>query len=123
MPVVLVVDDGAANRELIRLYLSTIDCEVRLAEDGPTALDMIETAPPDLVLLDVRMPRMDGYEVCRRIKAMPRGRLLPVAMITGLSQTTHRVMAVEAGADGFMANPGEGGEPVPPGRPAPSLEG
>src|SRR3989475_10113098 len=110
MPVVLVVDDGAANRELIRLYLSTIDCEVRLAEDGPTALDMIETAPPDLVLLDVRMPRMDGYEVCRRIKAMPRGRLLPVVMITGLSQTTHRVMALEAGADDFMAKPVEGAE-------------
>src|SRR2546422_207531 len=110
MPVVLVVDDGAANREVIRLFLSTIDCEVRLAEDGPTALDMIETAPPDLVLLDVRMPRMDGYEVCRRIKAMPRGRLLPVVMITGLSQTTHRVMALEAGADDFMAKPVEGAE-------------
>src|SRR2546430_5708152 len=110
MPVVLVVDDGAANREVIRLFLSTIDCEVRLAEDGPTALEMIERSPPDLVLLDVRMPRMDGYEVCRRIKAMPRGRLLPVVMITGLSQTTHRVMALEAGADDFMAKPVEGAE-------------
>src|SRR5437870_10577024 len=72
MPIVLVVDDGAANRELIRMYLSTIDCEVLLAADGPSALALIETTPPDLVLLDVRMPRMDGYEVCRRIKAMPR---------------------------------------------------
>src|SRR5256885_2189375 len=110
MPVVLVVDDGAANREVIRLFLSTIDCEVRLAEDGPTALDMIEISAPDLVLLAVRMPRMDGYEVCRRIKAMPRGRLLPVVMITGLSQPTHRVMALEAGADDFMAKPVEGAE-------------
>src|SRR5438128_1932336 len=110
MPVVLVVDDGAANRELMRLYLLAINCEVRLAEDGPTALEMIETSPPDLVILDVRMPRMDGYEVCRRIKAMPRGRLLPVVMITGLSQTTHRVMALEAGADDFMAKPVEGAE-------------
>jgi putative two-component system response regulator len=53
---------------------------------------------------------MDGYEVCRRIKAMPRGRLLPVVMITGLSQTTHRIMALEAGADDFMAKPVEGAE-------------
>ncbi len=110
MPVVLVVDDGAANRELIRMYLSSIDCDVMLAPDGPSALALIESSPPDLVLLDVRMPHMDGYEVCRRIKAMPRGRLLPVVMITGLSQTTHRVMALEAGADDFMAKPVEGAE-------------
>ena len=106
----MVVDDGAANRELIRAYLAQIDCEVVLAQDGPTALAAIEVAAPDLVLLDVRMPRMDGYEVCRRIKAMPRGKLLPVVMITGLSQTTHRIMALEAGADDFMAKPVEAAE-------------
>ena len=110
MAVVLVVDDGAANRALIATFLSTIDCEVREAPEGVTALEMIHASPPDLVLLDVRMPGVDGYEVCRRIKAMPGGSLLPVVMITGLSQTTHRVMALEAGADDFMAKPVEGAE-------------
>ena len=112
MPVVLVVDDGAANRELIRAYLAGIDCEVRLADNGTAALDMVETEPPDLVLLDVQMPGIDGYEVCRRIKARPRGRLLPVVMITALSQTADRVTALESGADDFMTKPVERAELV-----------
>ena len=107
MAVVLVVDDGVANRELIQAYLAGIDCTVRLVEDGPAALEAIETDAPDLVLLDVQMPGMDGYEVCRRIKAMPRGRLLPVVMITALNQTGDRVAALEAGADDFMTKPVE----------------
>src|SRR5256886_9828307 len=109
-PVVLVVDDGAANRELLGMHLSTIDCEVRLAADGVAALEMIEREPPDLVLLDVRMPRMDGYGVCRRIKSTPRGKLLPVVMITGLSQTGHRVAALEAGAAYLLIKHSEGAE-------------
>ena len=92
------------------MYLASIDCEVRLAPDGATALAIIEANPPDLVLLDVRMPRMDGYEVCRRIKSMPGGRLLPVVMVTGLSHTAHRVAALEAGADDFMSKPVDGSE-------------
>jgi putative two-component system response regulator len=112
MPVVLAVDDGAPNRELIIAYLSGIDCEIRLAEDGPTALDIIETDRPDLVLLDVQMPGLDGYEVCRRIKSMPRGRLLPVVMITALNHSADRVAALEAGADDFMSKPVERAELV-----------
>ncbi|HKB34161.1 MAG TPA: HD domain-containing phosphohydrolase [Candidatus Dormibacteraeota bacterium] len=107
MSVVLVVDDGVANRELIQAYLSGIDCEVRFAVDGVSALAAIESDAPDLVLLDVQMPGVDGYEVCRRIKAMPRGRLLPVVMITALNRTGDRVAALEAGADDFMTKPVE----------------
>src|SRR6266699_1184050 len=105
MAVVLVVDDGAANRQLVQAYLSGIDCDVRMAENGESALEQIKADPPDLVLLDVQMPGLDGYEVCRRIKAGPRGRLLPVVMITALNQTDDRVRALESGADDFMAKP------------------
>src|SRR6267378_2578371 len=107
MAVVLVVDDGAANRQLVQAYMTGIDCEVRMAENGESALEQIKAEPPDLVLLDVQMPGLDGYEVCRRIKAGPRGRLLPVVMITALNQTDDRVRALESGADDFMAKPVE----------------
>ena len=107
MAVVLVVDDGAANRQLVQAYLAGLDCDVRLAENGASALEQIKAEPPDLVLLDVQMPGMDGYEVCRRIKAGARGRLLPVVMITALNQTDDRVRALESGADDFMAKPVE----------------
>jgi cyclic di-GMP phosphodiesterase len=107
VPVVLVVDDGEANRQLMEAYLVDIDCLVRTAEDGPTALSLIADDPPDLVLLDVQMPGMDGYEVCRRIKAEPKGRLMPVVMITALERTDDRVKALESGADDFMSKPVE----------------
>ena len=104
-PLVLVVDDGEMNRALVEAYLGDLDCRIRTAEDGPTALAAIDAESPDLVLLDVQMPGMDGYEVCRRIKARPRGRLLPVVMITALDHPKDRVLALEAGADDFMSKP------------------
>jgi putative two-component system response regulator len=105
IPIVLVVDDGPANRELIRACLGGVDCEVRLAEDGLAALRAIKASPPDLVLLDVQMPGMDGYEVCKHIKGGPKGSLLPVVMITALDQTRDRIKALDAGADDYMSKP------------------
>jgi putative two-component system response regulator len=104
-PVVLVVDDGEANRELIEACLAGIDCQVRTAEDGVSALKSVQAWRPDLVLLDVQMPGIDGYEVCRRIKASPVTRLLPVVMITSLDRTADRVLALESGADDYMTKP------------------
>ena len=104
-PVVLVVDDGPANRDLIEACLGGVDCEVRTAADGPTALRSVQASPPDLVLLDVQMPGMDGYEVCERIKSAPKGALLPVVMITALDRTSDRVRALESGADDYMSKP------------------
>src|SRR3989441_1616585 len=107
LPSVLVVDDGAANRELIEACLADVACKVRLAQDGPSALAAIESAAPDLVLLDVQMPGMDGYAVCKRIKANPALRLVPVVMITALDRSEDRILALEAGADDFMSKPVE----------------
>ena len=104
-PLVLVVDDGEINRALVEAFLSDLDCRLRSAEDGLSALAAIDRETPDLVLLDVQMPGMDGYEVCRRIKAGPRGRLLPVVMLTALDNSNDRVLALEAGADDFMSKP------------------
>ncbi len=104
-PLVIVVDDGEINRALVEAFLSDLDCRLLSAEDGPSALAAIEKETPDLVLLDVQMPGMDGYEVCRRIKAQPRGRLLPVVMLTALDNANDRVLALEAGADDFMSKP------------------
>ena len=101
----LVVDDGETNRELVKAYLSEIDCRLRMAADGPAALAVIQDEMPDLVLLDVQMPGMNGYDVCRRIKELPRGRLLPVVMLTALDHANDRVLALEAGADDFMSKP------------------
>jgi putative two-component system response regulator len=107
LPRVLVVDDSEANRELIEACLAGVDCRIQMAETGPKALDIIRSEPPDLVLLDVQMPGMDGYEVCRRIKATVQGKLLPVVMITGLGRVEDRVRALECGADDFMSKPVE----------------
>jgi putative two-component system response regulator len=104
-PLVLVVDDGEMNRALVEAFLSDLDCRLQSAEDGPSALAAIDREMPDLVLLDVQMPGMDGYEVCRRVKAGPRGRLLPVVMLTALDNAHDRVRALEAGADDFMSKP------------------
>jgi putative two-component system response regulator len=107
LPKVLVVDDSAANRDLIEACLAGVECVIATAADGPDALKAVEAAPPDLVLLDVQMPGIDGYQVCRRIKSDPKLRLIPIVMLTALNDTNDRVNALESGADDFMSKPVE----------------
>jgi two-component system cell cycle response regulator len=102
---VLVVDDVAANVRLLEARLSAEYFDVVTAMSGQEALAICERAECDLVLLDVMMPDMDGFEVCRRLKANPSTHHLPVIMVTALDQASDRVKGLEAGADDFLTKP------------------
>ena len=102
---VLVVDDTESVRSLFRKLLSTDGHDVVSAADGAAALDAVQRHRPDVVLLDVDMPEMDGLEVCRRLKADPGTRLTPVVMVTGQTDLNDRLRGIEAGADEFLSKP------------------
>lgn len=102
---ILAVDDIAANLRLLEAKLVSEYYEVLLASSGPEALQTAFTQLPDVILLDVMMPGMDGYEVCRLLKANPRTQHIPVVMITALTDSTERVRGLEAGADDFLSKP------------------
>jgi two-component system cell cycle response regulator len=102
---VLVVDDILSNVKLLEAKLTTEYFEVVTAYSGMEALAKMDESIPDIVLLDVMMPGMDGFEVCRRIKANPRTAHVPVVMVTALDQPADRVAGLEAGADDFLTKP------------------
>lgn len=102
---ILIVDDESAARAALELLLRREGFEVRDASGGAAALLECASFRPDLILLDILMPGLDGFEVCRRIKAAPETRLTPVVLITGLSATEDRIKGINAGADDFLSKP------------------
>lgn len=102
---ILVVDDIESNVRLLEAKLSAEYYEVLTANDGPTALAIAASELPDIVLLDVMMPGMDGFQVCRRLKDDPATRHVPVVLVTALDGRADRVAGLEAGADDFLTKP------------------
>lgn len=102
---VLVVDDLPKNTEILQRALELKGYQVHAVHDGASALEAVARDNPDIVLLDVLMPGMDGFEVCRRIKANPVTRLTPVVLVTGLGDREDRITGIEAGADDFLTKP------------------
>jgi putative two-component system response regulator len=102
---ILIVDDESGARAALEFLLRREGFEVRDAADGATAIQECATFRPDLILLDIMMPGMDGFEVCRHIKATPETRLTPVVLITGLTTTEDRIMGINSGADDFLSKP------------------
>lgn len=104
-PRILIAEDNAQGAELLEAYLSDSPYEVRIVPDGESALATIREWNPDLVLLDIMMPRLSGYEVCKRLRADPATRKTAVLMVTALDQPTDIDRAVDVGTNDFLTKP------------------
>jgi signal transduction histidine kinase len=107
MSIVLIVDDDATARETLVAMLEGEDYELQLAKDGMQALQMLEQLRPDLILLDIMLPGMDGFEVCRRIRAASPLAEVPIIMLTALDDRDSLLKAIESGADDFLTKPAD----------------
>ncbi len=104
-PLILIVDDSEQNREILMAYLEKENYRIEFACDGIEALDKVKNNPPDLILLDIMMPGMDGFEVCSTLKENRETRLIPVVMVTALNEKKDRIRGIEVGSDDFVSSP------------------
>ncbi len=104
-PRILIADDNAQNRELLEALLVKIDCDTEMAVDGQDTLNKVESFQPDLILLDIMMPKLNGFEVCRKLKADPIRSRIMILMVTALSELGDIERAVAAGTDDFLSKP------------------
>ena len=102
---ILVVDDNADNRDLTQILLECEGYEVRLAEDAPRALSILESFRPDLILMDVQLPGMDGLDLTRRLRLMPALRGVTIVALSAYAMATEKQNAQEAGCDGYITKP------------------
>lgn len=102
---ILLVDDNPQNVELLQAYLEELPCRLVSAADGDEALRSVEENRPDLVLLDIMMPRMSGFQVCSTLKKNPATSDIPVVMVTALNEVSDVERAVDCGADDFLTKP------------------
>jgi len=104
-PRILIADDNSANCELLEAYLAGIDCDTDIAVDGQDTLDKVASFKPHLILLDVMMPKLSGFEVCRKIKDDPATQHVLVLMVTALNEAGDIERGVQAGTDDFLSKP------------------
>ena len=104
-PVILVVDDQIQNNELLEAYLVPEGYEIIKATSGEEALQKLADNQIDLILLDVMMPGMDGFEVTRRIRQDPKNKLMPIILVTALKETEDRIQGIKAGCDDYISKP------------------
>ncbi len=102
---VLIVDDNLQNLELLQAYLETLGCPLLTAMDGLQAVEVMEETQPDIILLDVMMPNMSGFELCSKVKSDPKTRDIPIVMVTALNEISDVERAVECGTDDFLTKP------------------
>jgi two-component system alkaline phosphatase synthesis response regulator PhoP len=102
---ILIADDNAVNVELLEAFLAERDCEIGIAVDGKDTLDKVASFQPHLILLDVMMPKLSGFEVCKKLKSDPATKSVMILMVTALNELGDIERAVQAGTDDFLSKP------------------